>query len=129
MHKSNVTEYCKFYGSYIRNNSDWIINMEYILPKTIKYYSPRYKKWITVPEGYASDGATGAIDIYSRSWWIHDKLCDTGKFDDGTPCTNWQASKVLSDVLAEEGHWLRAQYWFTFTWLFGGGEARENGMW
>ena len=40
----------------------------------IKYYSKRYNKHVTVPKGYNSDGATGAIDIYSDAWWIHDKL-------------------------------------------------------
>lgn len=94
----------------------------------IKYYSKRYNKHVTVPKGYNSDGATGAIDIYSDAWWIHDKLCDTGKWDDGTECTNWQASSVLSDVLKSEGRWIRAIYWWPMTWLFGGGKARDNGM-
>jgi hypothetical protein len=101
----------------------------YILDHEICYFSHRYQKTVTVPVGYESDGATGAIDIYTHSWWVHDKLCDTGVFDDGTLCNNWQASQVLSDILQKEGRWIRAQYWFTFTWLFGGGKARDNGMW
>lgn len=100
----------------------------YYCPKEIVYESPRYKKTVTVPEGYPSDGATGAIDIYSDSWWVHDVLCDRGTFDDGTPCTNWQASQVLQDILKKEGRWFRSKYWFWFTWLFGGGKARDNGM-
>ena len=103
--------------------------MSYFLKYDINYYSKRYDKVVIVPLGYESDGATGAIDIHSEAWWIHDKLCDTGVFEDGTLCTNWQASQVLSDVLRKEGRWIRAQYWFTFTWLFGGGKARDNGMW
>jgi len=90
------------------------------------YYSKRYKKHITVPYGYPSDGATGAIDIDSNGWWVHDVLCDKGVFDDGTPCTNWQASTILSDILREEGRWVRAIYWWPFTYLFGGGECRKN---
>ena len=100
----------------------------YILEYDIYYYSERYGRSVSVPKGYKSDGATGAIDIYTESWWCHDKLCDTGMWDDGTICTNWQASTVLSDILKKEGRWLRAQYWFTFTWLFGGGKCRKN-MW
>ncbi len=95
----------------------------------INYYSERYGKWVIVPVDYPSDGATGAIDIYSEGWWVHDKLCDTGTFEDGTPCTNWQASTVLCDVLRSEGRWLRGLYWWPATWLFGGGKARDNGMW
>lgn len=94
------------------------------------YYSSRYDKSVTVPAGYMSDGATGAIDIKnSISWWVHDVLCDTGKFDDGTDCTNWQASMILSDILSEEGHYIRSIGWLWATWLFGGGKARDNGMW
>ncbi len=101
----------------------------YICPKTISYYSERYSHRVRVPEGYESDGATGAIDIYSNGWWVHDKLCDTGRWENGDLCTNLQASTVLSDILKSEGRWFRARTWFAATWLFGGGEARKNGMW
>lgn len=100
--------------------------MKYINPIRKCYLSPRYNKKVIVPEGFESDGATGAIDIYSDSWWIHDKLCNTGTWEDGSPCTNWQASTVLSDILREEGHTLRAIYWWPATWFFGGGKCRER---
>lgn len=101
---------------------------KYIRETTIVYYSERYDKYVTVPKGYASDGATGARDIESLSWWVHDKLCDFGLFDDGTPCNNLQASMILKDILKSEGRWFRARSWFIMTWLFGGGLARDNGM-
>ena len=101
----------------------------YTLPCTIRHNSERYGKTVTVPAGYHSDGATGAIDIYSDGWWVHDWLCDHGVWDDGSPCNNWQASTVLSDILRAEGRWVRAIYWWPATWLFGGGKARKNGMW
>ncbi len=104
-------------------------NGKYKLIRAIKYYSERYQKSCNVDIGYISDGATGAVDIFSEAWWIHDKLCDVGKWDDGTPVTNLQASMVIRDVLMDEGRYLRAQYWFLATFLFGGGKARENGMW
>lgn len=100
----------------------------YILNEEIVYYSSRYDKTVTVPAGMVSDGATGAMDITSRGWWVHDRLCNTGKWDDGTKLTNWQCSQVLQDILAEEGRWVRSKYWFWFTWAFGGGCARKNGM-
>ncbi|MEJ1409387.1 MAG: hypothetical protein RPU60_04100 [Candidatus Sedimenticola sp. (ex Thyasira tokunagai)] len=79
--------------------------------------------------GYRSDGASGAMDIRSLGWWVHDMLCDRGTWDDGTPCTNWEASTVLADILRDEGRWARSLYWWGATWLLGGGKARDNGMW
>lgn len=75
-----------------------------------------------------SDGATGALDIHSDAWWIHDQLCDTGCFDDGHKISNWDASTVLGDVLWSEGHRMRSIYWWFATFFGGGGKARENGL-
>ena len=101
---------------------------KYFCPQTFTYDSDRYGKSVTVKKDYASDGATGASDIYTKSWWVHDVLCDTGKWDDGTLCTNWQASMVLSDILKSEGRNIRSKTWLVATFLFGGGKARKNGM-
>jgi len=101
---------------------------KYLCPRKIVYHSPRYGQTVTVPKNYLSDGATGATDIWSASWWVHDVLCDTGQWDDGTNCTNWQASRVCSDILKSEGRWVRAYPWLICTFLFGGGQARKNGM-
>lgn len=92
------------------------------------YYSKRYNKYKSLPEGYQSDGATGAIDIISFAWWIHDILCEDGYWNDGTKLTNWQCSMVIYDVLREEKRFLRDSPWLIMTFLFGGGEARKNGM-
>jgi len=111
---------------------------KYILLEDISFYSIKYKKWVKCKCGMLSDGATGAMDINSESWWFHDQLCNTGKWADGTPCNNWQASRVISTVLFNE--WkenpikrpfrgLRAILWRPATWLFGGQKARANGMW
>lgn len=101
---------------------------KYILPFVIFYHSKRYYKNITVEKGFESDGATGASDIYSKAWWIHDKICETGIWDDGSKISNWQASTILCDVLRGEGRWVRALTWFLPTFLFGGGKCRKNGM-
>lgn len=102
--------------------------IKYQCPEKITYYSKRYNKKIVVRKGYYSDGATGAFDVDTRAWWVHDVLCDTGRFADGTHCNNWQASAILHDVLLEDGYWIRARRWRFWTWLFGGGKARDNGM-
>lgn len=101
---------------------------KYKVKSNLAYYSKRYDKWITVKAGDKSDGATSAPDIDSWCWLIHDDLCNFGVFEDGSKCTNWQASMILSDILREEKRYLRSLTWFTGTWLFGGGKARDNGM-
>lgn len=102
--------------------------LRYELKKDIGYYCPRYDKRVTAKAGERFDGATGAIDIDSRAWIIHDVLCRDGCFDDGSKCNNRQASQILSDILRSEGRWFRSVTWYFATWLFGGGQARKNGM-
>jgi hypothetical protein len=95
----------------------------------VQYYSERYDKYVTVTGPYRSDGATCAPDIDSDAWWFHDVLCDRGKWDDGTPLTNWQCSNVLCDVMAKEQYnYFRCKGWKYATFLGGGGKARKNGM-
>jgi len=125
----------------------------YILAEPIIYDSGRYGKRLTVPAGEFSDGSTGGFDTVSWYWPVHDRICKMGKWDDGTPINNWQASQVLQDILNEEraiqrnpptdgkiksklsfwraefAGWCTSKYRFWATWLFGGGKARENGMW
>jgi len=77
-----------------------------------------------------SDGATGAADLRnSRGFWVHDKLCSRCAWDDGTPCTNWQTSRVLSDILKREGYKVRSKTWLIFTFLFGGKLLRKQNGW
>lgn len=104
------------------------INGCYILKVPFSYFSQRYRKTISCPAGYISDGATGAYDVDSAAWLVHDRVCERGTWDDGSIITNWEASTVLSDLLKADGYWLRAIYWWPATWLFGGGAARVNGM-
>lgn len=100
----------------------------YTVLQNIAYYSRRYGRWIGVEAGDKSDGASGAPDIDSFGWIFHDELCNDGRFERGRKCTNWQASRVLSDILRDERRYVRAFTWFWATWLFGGGKARDNGM-
>jgi hypothetical protein len=68
-------------------------------------------KTFTTPKGYPSDGASGATDIYSYSWFAHDRACDVGEWDDGSKMTPREASEMLSWYLAQENRKLRAWYW------------------
>jgi hypothetical protein len=91
----------------------------YILNKKIVYYSNRYDKYITLPEGMYSDGATFAEDIVSLAPWVHDRLRGIFQWDDGSKCSNWQASNVLRDILLSEKRYIRCNRWFIATLIFG----------
>jgi hypothetical protein len=89
----------------------------WILDEDVEYYSTRYGHWVKLEKGYESDGATGAFDIKSSAWLIHDKLCEDMAWFDGTPCTRWQGSMVCSDILESEGRWFRKESWKYATYL------------
>ena len=96
----------------------------YVALNTVTYYSLRYGKSVTVHAGYKSDGASGpAEDIISESWWFHDVLCDTYRWDDGSVCTRWQSSAVIYDILRDEGRWIRAIRWRFWTFFAGLGRS------
>jgi len=84
----------------------------------ILHYSDRYRKLVFVKAGYMSDGASGARDIASQGWWVHDILCDKKAWADGTPCSAWQSSVVLYDIMKSEGYTLSAPAWAFFTFAF-----------
>ena len=83
------------------------------------YYSPRYKKTVIAKCGDDFDGATGAKDINSFGWIVHDVLKRDKCFSDGSHCSNNQASNVLYDILKSEGRWFRARSWYWSTLLWG----------
>lgn len=91
----------------------------YQVTKSFRYYSKRYDKWVHVDLGDHSDGATYAKDIDSFGWLVHDDLKRVKLFEDGTVCTNLQASFILYDILLEEGYWFRARSWYSTTLLWG----------
>jgi len=97
--------------------------IKYVNPAEFTYHSLRHGKSKTVPWLYESDGATGASDIWSRAWWVHDILIESRKWDDGTTCSNRQASWVIYDILKHEGRWFRARTWFVATLVYG--EVRD----
>jgi len=83
------------------------------------YYSKRYNKRITVLFDEKSDGASGAFDIDSDSWWVHDTAKKYQVWDDGSKITNWQASFVIYDLLLKEDYYIRARTWFITTLAWG----------
>ena len=76
-------------------------------------------KTFTTPKGYPADGATGAMDIYSYSWFAHDRACDHGKWDDGSMMTPKEASAILAWYLKREKRTWRTRVWKRMTLWFG----------
>ena len=104
--------------------------MKYLLIREIVYWSARYKRYIKCESGMKSDGATGIPDLKgSTSWWVHDKLCNNACWDDGSPISNWQCSRVLGDILKLEGHGFRARTWLVGTFLGGGWKIKRRNGW
>ena len=119
--------YCPYYEELPKETSE---GYKYKLLEGFVYYSRRYQKHVTCEEGMLSDGATGAKDLkMSIGWWVHDKMCERCTWDDGSRVTNWQASKVLSDILKAEGRSLRTRTWKWATFLFGGWELKRKNGW
>ena len=114
----------KYFVEYVARDG----SHRYVTTHEIWYKSKRYGRWIVLEKYFDSDGATGAYDIDSFGWLMHDKLCNTGTFNDGTRITNWQASQILSDILWQEKRYIRSQTWKYATFVFGGDKARDNGM-
>jgi len=105
------------------------VTIGYRVIKGKDYFSVRYQKHLNIRvTDKPYDGASGAMDIDSFGWLFHDVACRDGCFSDGSPLNNWQASQILSDILKSEGRWFRRYTWFAATWLFGGGKARDNGI-
>ena len=92
----------------------------------ITYHNKRYNRYAVVKKGQVRDGATGAIDVVSLAWWVHDQLCADGTWANGEAVTRWQAATVLHDILAAEGRWFRARSWWIATWLLGCNKVRKN---
>ena len=109
------TDFTKSPWDYIQK----LPNGRYLVKKEIRYFSLRYKKWVVCEVNDDSDGATYARDIKSFGWIIHDDVKRTKKFEDGSKCSNWQASNILSDILKRDGYWFRARSWFITTLAWG----------
>ena len=89
----------------------------WLLLEDFLYYSRRYNKYVKLEAGMRSDGATGARDIISAAWWVHDELTESYTWRDGTECTRWQSSNVIADILKDEGHWFIDGFWKYATML------------
>jgi hypothetical protein len=101
----------------------------YIATEAFVYYSPRYDKTLTVEQGYPSNGANAVKDKCPTAFFAHDRGCERGKWDDGTPMCNRELSTMYADILWLNGFWIRAQIRWIGTFLFGGGQAKKNGLW
>lgn len=89
------------------------------------FHSVRYNRYVEVKQNQVRDGASGARDIISFAWWVHDQLCADGVWANGDECSRLQAAMVLHDILREEGYWFRAKTWGFATWLLGCKKVRK----
>lgn len=102
----------------ITDGSDVVLGYRVI--KDYHYFSKRYQKHIVARvSDKPYDGATGAIDINSYGWLIHDVVKRDKCFSDGSECSNLQASCILYDILKSEGRWFRARSWYLTTLIWG----------
>lgn len=92
---------------------------DYVVTNSVTYYCKRYNKFIEVKVSDIFDGATGAMDIDCFGWLIHDVLKRDKCFQDGSKCSNLQASHILSDILKQQGYNIRARTWFITTLAWG----------
>ena len=90
-----------------------------VILKPEDYFSKRYKKRLSVDEGYETDGATFYWDLDSFFWLWHDRATDKGKWKDGSHCSNWQASTLAFDILVSEKRYIHAPIVFAGTLLWG----------
>jgi len=88
-------------------------NGHYIVEEDYTYYSKRYNRSVTIIAPYKCDGASGWFvpDLHSRSWQVHDWVCEFKVWDDGSKCTHVQRSMILHDILESENRWFRAVSW------------------
>ena len=115
---------------YRKINPDRNDGKKYRLSVPYSYYSERYGKWVHLEAGFKSDGATCAKDLKeSWSWWVHDKLCESSVWGDGSPCSAEEASMVLSDILDAEGRKIRKYTWKYCTFLFGSWKLKRRVGW
>jgi len=90
----------------------------YVVQGDYKYCSPRYCKSIALCNGEFSDGASGALDIDSNAWLVHDVIFKYKIWEDGTYITRTQCAMVLHDILKSEGYYVRAKTWLVATYLY-----------
>lgn len=101
----------------------------YTCTEEFTYYSPRYQKEITVPLNQPSNGANFVKDLVPDAFFVHDRGCETGLWDDGSKMCNLELSFVYYDILRFYGvPWTICADRFVGTLLGGGGKARENGL-
>jgi len=93
------------------------------------WYSKMFNRYLTLKDRMYSDGATSARDLkHTDSWLLHDHACRYGQWDDGTLISNFVASTILAVELFKDGYRKESFFWWWATFLKGGGQARENGM-
>ena len=112
-HRRFIPERQYKFGAVTLGLIRWAFEPDTITQKgDLVYYSPRYKKWLTIPDGFTCDGATCAPNL-GNGWRFHDWGFSHGKWDDGTTLTFRQINAVMLDIMTAEGFpkFVRRIYW------------------
>ena len=105
---------------------------DYTLLENVFWRDPKTGKYIVARKGESYDGATGAIDILgdvkaeragqvvnvSKSWVLHDVVCRTGRWSDGSKISEYDKARILGVALRQEGRWIRGIFWPIATFLY-----------
>ncbi len=93
------------------------------------YHRGKHGRIKTIPQGRQSDGATRAKDLCPEAFFTHDEFCIDPYWDDGTPITNWEASREYRKILKRYGYSMRGWVRHYATFLFGGGRIKKQNGW
>lgn len=74
----------------------------YVVLSECVYIDTRKKHQIVIPEGFLTDGCSGPIPNYGRSWLFHDYLYATHSYADKSPVTRKEADNVMKVLLNYE---------------------------
>lgn len=83
----------------------------------------------TIPIRRRSDGATHARDLCAEAFFTHDEFCLDPFWDDGTPISNWEASREYRKILKRNGHPMDGMVRHYFTFVFGGKRIKKMNGW
>jgi hypothetical protein len=77
-------------------------NFRYVVLSECVYIDTRRKHKIVIPEGFLTDGCSGPIPDYGRSWLFHDYLYASHCYEDNIPITRKEADNVMKVLLNYE---------------------------
>jgi len=124
-----------------KDRIEWVEGLHYYRLDPIRCHGMKYEMLCTmihlgpdglertIHQGFQSDGATCAQDLCPEAFFLHDTFCRYPYWDDGTPITNWQASREYRKILKRYGFPMRGMIRHYATFLFGGHRIKKTVGW